>query len=308
MLTCTAVTIKSVLDVKDDTPLPKAGMIDTPCNRSILILTPERALKFTAPNLERHYLWLTALSFLAQSGRGPPQIPRLPLKPAEEKRKSTIGVKFAATRDSVRHTQGRLSRNKAKKSPPMPSLGEDFQSTSRSEPVPALPQSPEEAEPPNIARVRGHRRDRSSSNPASPRPNNPMKTGLRSFSSSAISDATATCASVRPSSKQSSIYKQRLSSMNSLPRSGSGHGSAASPVQPNLFEAVSSMQMDAFVDRNYHDGVLYVPAAPPSLLRSGASGRKRRESGTSTLTYTSEERKGKGYVFDEEGRDPFKGF
>lgn len=66
--------------------------------------------------------------------------------------------------------------------------------------------------------------------------------------------------------------------------------------------------MDAFVDRNYHDGVLYVPAAPPSLLNSGASGRRRRESGTSTLTYTSEERRGKSYVYDEEGRDPFKGF
>lgn len=308
MLTWTAVTIKSVLDVKDDTPLPKSGMTDTPCDRSILILTPERALKFTAPNLERHYLWLTALSFLAQSGRGPPQIPRLPLKPVEEKRKSTLGVRFAATRDSVRHTQGRLSRNKAKNSPPMPSLGEGVQSTSRSEPAPALLQSSDVAEPPNIARVRGHRRNRSNSNPASPRPSIPTKTDLRSFSSSAISDATVTGASVRPSSKQSSMYKQRLGSMNSLPRSGSGHSSVASPVQPNLFEAVSSMQMDAFVDRNYHDGVLYVPAAPPSLLKSGASGRNRGESGTSTLTYTSEERRGKGYVYDEEGRDPFKGF
>lgn len=30
-----------------------------------MILTPGRALKFAAPNRERHYLWLTALSFLA---------------------------------------------------------------------------------------------------------------------------------------------------------------------------------------------------------------------------------------------------
>ena len=34
-------------------------------NRSILILTPSRALKFTATSRERHYLWLTALSYLA---------------------------------------------------------------------------------------------------------------------------------------------------------------------------------------------------------------------------------------------------
>lgn len=60
---CT-VTIQSVLDVKDDNPAPK-GM--TPVfNRSILILTPQRALKFTASSSERHYVWLTALSFLSQ--------------------------------------------------------------------------------------------------------------------------------------------------------------------------------------------------------------------------------------------------
>ena len=63
------VPIQSVLDVKDDTPLPK-GVSPTPIfNRSILILTPARALKFTAPNKERHYVWLTALSFLSHSAQ-----------------------------------------------------------------------------------------------------------------------------------------------------------------------------------------------------------------------------------------------
>ena len=69
--------IKSVLDVKDTTPLHKGASHETIFDRSILILTPERALKLTAANKERHYLWLTALSFLAQSGRGPPLVPRL---------------------------------------------------------------------------------------------------------------------------------------------------------------------------------------------------------------------------------------
>lgn len=69
--------IKSVLDVKDTTPLHKSASHETIFDRSILILTPERALKLTASNKERHYLWLTALSFLAQSGRGPPLVPRL---------------------------------------------------------------------------------------------------------------------------------------------------------------------------------------------------------------------------------------
>lgn len=67
------VTIQSVLDVKDDNPPPK-GM-QAVFNRSILILTPQRALKFTAVNADRHYLWLTALSFLAHSQQDVPEMP-----------------------------------------------------------------------------------------------------------------------------------------------------------------------------------------------------------------------------------------
>lgn len=65
-------TIQSVLDVKDDNPPPK--VMPSVFNRSILILTPQRALKFTAVTAERHYLWLTALSFLAHSSQAVPDI------------------------------------------------------------------------------------------------------------------------------------------------------------------------------------------------------------------------------------------
>lgn len=69
---CLQVTIQSVLDVKDDNPAPKgAGPL---FNRSILILTPARALKFTATTRERHYVWLTALSFLAHSSQAVPEL------------------------------------------------------------------------------------------------------------------------------------------------------------------------------------------------------------------------------------------
>jgi len=69
--------IQSVLDVKDDNPPPKgAGPL---FNRSILILTPQRALKFTAVSAERHYIWLTALSFLAHSNQAIPETLALPL-------------------------------------------------------------------------------------------------------------------------------------------------------------------------------------------------------------------------------------
>ncbi|KAH8670911.1 hypothetical protein BX600DRAFT_233074 [Xylariales sp. PMI_506] len=65
-------TIQSVLDVKDDTPPPKG--VTQVFNRSILILTPQRALKFTATSAERHYLWLTALAFLAHSQQAVPEM------------------------------------------------------------------------------------------------------------------------------------------------------------------------------------------------------------------------------------------
>ncbi|KAK4962265.1 hypothetical protein LTR28_004593 [Elasticomyces elasticus] len=73
--------IQSVLDVKDDTPMPRSVGLEQVFNRSILILTPTRALKFTAPNSERHYLWLAALSFLAQSADHEVEAPRMPLAP-----------------------------------------------------------------------------------------------------------------------------------------------------------------------------------------------------------------------------------
>ncbi|KAK6361439.1 hypothetical protein TWF730_005167 [Orbilia blumenaviensis] len=60
--------IQSVLDVKDETLPPKGVNL---FNRSILILTPARALKFTAGTQERHYIWLMALSFLAHSSQSP---------------------------------------------------------------------------------------------------------------------------------------------------------------------------------------------------------------------------------------------
>lgn len=77
------VMIKNVLDVKDDNPLPKGSSPQSQFNRSILVLTPQRALKFTAMSVDRHFVWLTALSFLSHSTLGmdelaiiPPMVPQ----------------------------------------------------------------------------------------------------------------------------------------------------------------------------------------------------------------------------------------
>ena len=58
--------ISSVLDVQDDSPMPKGAPGTAHFGRSILVLTPQRALKFTATSIERHHVWMNALSFLAQ--------------------------------------------------------------------------------------------------------------------------------------------------------------------------------------------------------------------------------------------------
>lgn len=45
--------------------MPKGAPPSSSFGRSILVLTPLRALKFTAGSIERHYVWLSALSFLS---------------------------------------------------------------------------------------------------------------------------------------------------------------------------------------------------------------------------------------------------
>ena len=48
--------------------MPKSAPSSSCFGRSILIITPQRALKFTASSIERHHVWLTALSFLSHNG------------------------------------------------------------------------------------------------------------------------------------------------------------------------------------------------------------------------------------------------
>jgi len=105
------VAIQSVLDVKDDNPAPKG---QPPLfNRSILILTPQRALKFTAVTAERHYLWLTALSFLAHSSQAVPEIVGVqPPKPVPDYEISRTKLRKPGIRDSIRLAKGRNAFSK----------------------------------------------------------------------------------------------------------------------------------------------------------------------------------------------------
>ena len=286
-LTSDAVLIKSVLDVKDDTAPPKSASGEAIFDRSILILAPERALKFTAPNRERHYLWLTALSFLAESGRGPPQVPRVPVKSADrstakQTQMLAVGRYDQAMRRAVTDTgplfAGILTQPKDSASP-------------------SPNGSSNGAEPPAIPRVSAyrHQRKRSSTNPALPPPS------LRSFSSNAVG-STVTSALARATTNNTLQNKSQGTSSHS----GSRRTSVVSPDQPNFFEAMGTVRMEAFVDPNYHDGVLYVPAGPAASLKRHS--RQRRNNSILSSTTTTEERRGGGSGFDEGGRDLFKGF
>ncbi|KAI5210153.1 hypothetical protein E4T39_00565 [Aureobasidium subglaciale] len=144
--------IKSVLDVKDTTPLHKSASHEPIFDRSILILTPERALKLTASNEERHYLWLRALSFLAQNN-GAPQVPRV--SPAPE---PTFG--HGQRRRSSLMPGPILSGKAAIGSVAAPSRVEDHQRLGTAD----------STAPPNITRfgTGRHQRKRSSTNPQHP--------------------------------------------------------------------------------------------------------------------------------------------
>ncbi|KAG5937260.1 hypothetical protein E4U53_000036 [Claviceps sorghi] len=112
------VTIQSVLDVKDDNAAPR--VMPAVFNRSILILTPQRALKFTTSSAERHYLWLTALSFLAHSSQAvPDNIPAPPLPKMIKQQQLPVEfappprrIKRGGIRDSIRLAKGKSSMSK----------------------------------------------------------------------------------------------------------------------------------------------------------------------------------------------------
>ncbi|KHJ34735.1 putative nuclear migration protein [Erysiphe necator] len=91
------IIVQTVLDVKDENPAPKGVNL---FHRSILILSPARALKFTATTMERHFNWLMALSFLAHSQQLPQPISPL-TNSLDSKSQSQYQLREASTGDSV---------------------------------------------------------------------------------------------------------------------------------------------------------------------------------------------------------------
>ncbi|PWY70401.1 hypothetical protein BO70DRAFT_299062 [Aspergillus heteromorphus CBS 117.55] len=232
--------IQSVLDVKDDNPLPKGLNPQHNFNRSILILTPQRALKFTATTIERHYIWLTALSFLSHSSMGLHDLDTLPPVPQEEftSPAPTATLRRNPIRDSIRIAKGRpRPRPKGKRS-----------LLSQPEPVPELPNelepvgSIDAADPPTVPRFSNHARKRSNTAPRIPI--------IRSFSSQGTMPSVAT---TRGSSETyTPSYGQGLNSSRS---SVTRRTSEASMGTGNFFDAIGTVRMEAFIDQaNGHKG------------------------------------------------------
>lgn len=248
LLTSRKVIIQSVLDVKDENPLPKGASPQNQFNRSILILTPQRALKFTALTQERHYIWLTALSFLSHSSMAMNEIAALPPVPQEEytPRQSTATLRRNPIRDSIRVAKGKTRSNSKSKKPfaqpavvPEVPLIEDFGED---------PAGGDAADPPYVPRFSSHTRKRSNTAPR------PVPGAFRSFSnnaataSSTYSNTTAGSSDLQsPSSIGGHGLHSGQSSFSHRTSEASGPISAAG--MGNFFDAVGTVRMEAFVDR-----------------------------------------------------------
>jgi hypothetical protein len=105
--------VTNVLDVRDDAPLisPSGATLQAPAhNRSIVVLTPTQAIKFTALSRERHISWLTALSFLVHNDPADLIIPRgLSTSPSNNSlwaRDPLYPPSATATTNSIASSQG----------------------------------------------------------------------------------------------------------------------------------------------------------------------------------------------------------
>ncbi|KAJ8060100.1 hypothetical protein OCU04_011710 [Sclerotinia nivalis] len=259
-------TIQSVLDVKDDNPPPKGsgGVFD----RSILILTPARALKFTAVSRERHYLWLTALSFLAHSSQAVPDVitpnptPTLSTKapPLPDFQKPSRMPKTHKIRDSIKVAKGKNAFNRSGSARTFSNSQQTDTNTSvrdnesfytnshsvRSEPAeaPFVPRFSERG-------MGGHGRKRSNTGSHIPPP-----LSFRGFSGSHVPTHSTAGMSDRTadSSENQSSYHSQHSSVAGYngPSSRSSIRTSDASARPgavvnNFFDAVGTVRMEAFI-------------------------------------------------------------
>ncbi|KAF2455401.1 meiotic cell cortex C-terminal pleckstrin homology-domain-containing protein [Lineolata rhizophorae] len=319
-------TIQSVLDVKDDTPLPRGAGVGASFHRSILILTPARALKFTAMTRERHYVWLSALSFLAHSSNPAPELQSLPPPPPPTEpevpiRPSGPTLRRAPIRDSVR-----LAKDKAR-----PQLGNSRPLTGLAEAEPEMGGSsnmdapvPAAAEPPSIPRFSNghhhshHGRKRSLTSPRLP----PPPSHASSFRSFSHNNALPPASSATYSTASSDVYSPSFgvpsgpSSVHNPAFGAFGDGSrrtseaTSASARTNFFDAVGTVRMEAFFEPAAGSARMSEEGAIPPASFSRRPGRRRGNSYRGVEAGDRSSRGTGGYEdwYDAAVSDPFKGF
>ncbi|KAF1942470.1 hypothetical protein EJ02DRAFT_443972 [Clathrospora elynae] len=288
--------IQSVIDVVDNCPAPKN---ETLFNRSILILTAERALKFTTISPERHYLWLTALSFLSSSSSPFPDVTSMPPVPplVEEPQQRMQGatLRRSHVRDSVRLAKGRVNPVMARYA-------------SQIEPMPSLPSLsgferplPDSASPPVVPRGPQHGRKRSSTGPSAPPPTIPFRSFSHQHVPSVYSNVSSDMYSAGvPPSAPSSVYNPNSGAVSSRT------SEASTSTRRHFFDTMGTVRMEAFIDNALGDQkqISGYPARAQHM-------RRRRGSSTQWSASTRDQSNRSGGLFedfDPNSNDPFRGF
>lgn len=276
----------------DNSPAPKN---ETLFNRSILILTPARALKFTTVSRERHYMWLTALSFLAHSSSPIPDLASMPPAPppVEEQQQRSQGATLRRSRvqDSVRLAKGKANPVMARYA-------------SQNEPMPSLPSLsgydrpvPDSASPPTIPRGPYHGRKRSSTGPSAPPPSVPFRSFSHQHVPSIYSNGSSDMYSAAaPPSVPSTVYNPNSGAVSSRT------SDASASTRRTFFDTMGTVRMEAFIDNALGD--------PKSLGGHTARARMNRRRGSSQWSASTRDQANRsgGLFEDFDANDPFRGF
>jgi len=256
--------------------MPKGSIVGPHFNRSILILTPQRALKFTATSRERHYVWLTALSFLSHSPLSVNDLTAIPPPPPPDDQilkpppPSLAGsLRRRPIRDSIRIAKGshRLGGPGPRSFTTDGSLPvQDSRPPSRDYYDPTT----DPALPPTIPR---HSRKRSNTAPRPP-PSSFRSLSTRDATPSLPAPSSTYAPSVRTTAGGSSdrgVYTPSVG-MQSIVSSRRGSEASASgrpSIASNMFDSsqIATMRMDAFIESRQ-------PNRTFNLLRSGLSKKK----------------------------------
>lgn len=312
-LTGIPVTIQSVVDVHDDTPMPKNSDPQSAFGRSILILTPQRALKFTATNQARHEVWLTALAFLSESGMETDGLASIPPIPRHDVRHppspgSLVGFRRPTVGDSmgISNLKGRpgLTGGRAHSHPLEIPRGPahfgtddgygDDDATSGA------------AEPPHVPRLSSYAqaRKRSSTGPRAAAP-----TTSASFSSGAAILSPFNL-KVNASHDGHSAFPFG-SGLHEIGQSIAQGNESMPTIRNNFFDAVGTVRMEAFVET----GERTKGPPSPGQKRKELKGPRTRHGRKKDLSYwgvggpfTPQAIMAGGREPPGKGDDPFKGF